>query len=89
MRMIKDFRNELLKRIEAKAIIESEINPGFEKSQKEIATQFKADENLVVVNSIKSKFGTREFLIDAFIYDSLDDLKKLETKKKDKKSGGN
>lgn len=87
MKIIRDFRNELLKRKEINAVVENSTNPGFKKSQKDIAAHFGVDENLVVINSIKSKFGVREFLIDVFIYDSLDALKKLETKKKDKNAG--
>jgi ribosomal protein S24E len=86
MKVIKDFRNELLKRREIKIITEAEKNPGFAGALKMITEHFKVKEDVVVAREVKSKFGRDTFLIDAFIYDSSADKERVERKKKDKKS---
>ena len=86
METIKDFRNDLLKRKELKVIVESASNPGLSHARKIIADGFKAKEECVVVKELKSKFGRNTFLIDAFIYDSVDSLNKIEPKPKAKKA---
>jgi len=86
MDIIKDFKNELLKRREVKLVVNAEKNPGFANAIKMIAEHFKADENLIVVKELKSKFGRDTFLIDALIYNSVKDKEEIEPKKKLKKS---
>ncbi len=86
--MEKDFRNELLKRREVKFAVESEKNPGFEFVVKEIAEKFKTSEENVAVKSLKNNFGSNNFLVEAFVYDSLDDKNKIEPGPKVKKSSG-
>ena len=86
MNVIKDFRNDLLKRREVKIVINAEKNPGLTNSAKTVADNFKADENLVVVKTLKSKFGRDTFLIEAFIYGSVADKERIEPRKKEKKS---
>ncbi len=81
----KNLRNELLKRKEIEIVIERVSNPGFENSKRLIVEKFKAPAENIVIKNVKSEFGRREFVIDAFIYDSQDILKKIEPTKK----GGN
>jgi len=86
MELTKNFKNELLKRKEVKILLEHIGSPKNEDVKKMIAQEFKSDENLVVVNTIKGKFGRKTFLIDVFVYNSMDDLNKTEQKPK-KKAG--
>ena len=72
MKIIKDFRNELLRRREAKLLITADKNPGIASSLKAIAEHFKVGEELIV-------------LIDSFIYDSVSDKERIEPRKKEKK----
>jgi ribosomal protein S24E len=85
MNVIKDFRNELLKRNEVKLVFEYDSNPGYEKSKGIVSEHFKAAPEVIVVKNVKSKFGRDTFLLDAFIYDSKEDLESTEPKVKEKK----
>jgi len=86
--MLKDLNNKLLNRREVKIIVNSSSNPGFANATKIIAEQCKAKEELICVKEVKSKFGRDTFLIDAMIYNSLDDKDKIERKPKPKKVVG-
>jgi ribosomal protein S24E len=88
MDTIKDFRNDLLKRREVKLVVTADKNPGFADATKAIADKFKSNEDVIVVRTLKSKFGRDSFLIDAFIYDSVQDKNTFEPKKKEKKKEG-
>ena len=85
MEVVSELKNNLLKRKEVVVSCEYEGNPGFEKSGKDIAEKFKAKEEQVAVKKIGSSFGTNEFVIEAFIYDSAEDKNRIEPKKKEKK----
>jgi ribosomal protein S24E len=86
MEVIHDFRNDLLKRREVKMVVEAESNPGFADAMKIIAEKFKSVEDVIKVNNVKSKFGRNTFLVDSFIYDSLEDRERIEPKPKEKKA---
>ena len=88
MKIMKDFRNDLLKRREVKLLMEADKNPGIANASKDIAGQFKVNENVVVVRTVGSRFGRGTFLLDAFVYDSEADKVKTEPKKKAKKKEG-
>ncbi|MFH0798207.1 MAG: hypothetical protein V1906_02225 [Candidatus Woesearchaeota archaeon] len=49
--------------------------------ESEVARKLKADPSLVVIKSIKQKFGAGEAEVTAYIYKSLDRLKFVEGKK--------
>lgn len=83
--VIKDFRNDLLKRREVKLVINADKNPGVQSAAKMVADKFKSSEDFVVVKTLKSKFGRDTFLIDSFVYDSLEEKERVEPKKKVKK----
>lgn len=85
MKIISNFKNLLLGRKEVELVFTEEINPGFEKSSKEIADHFKTNGEHVVVRSIKSGFGKKEFLVVACVYDNLEGKEKMEPKVKVKK----
>jgi len=84
----RDFRNEMLKRRELEFVVSSATNPGFGGAKSAVVEKFKVDENKTVVKFVKNNFGANDFLIGAFIYDSAEDLVKVEPKRKEKKSGG-
>lgn len=88
MKVIKDFKNELMKRREVKLVVSAEKNPGVAASAKMIAEHFKAPEEAIVVKTLKSKFGRDTFLIDAFVYNSKEDKENTEPKKRVKKVEG-
>lgn len=88
MKIVKDEKNELLNRREIVASVEEGKNPGIEAVRKEIAVKLKADENALAVKSLKGKFGSNEFLIEAFVYNSAQDKERIEPKVKVKKVEG-
>ena len=87
MEIIKDLKNDLLKRREVKLLIKSDKNPGFAVALDKIAEKFNVNKDFVFVNTVKSKFGRDTFLVDAFIYHSAEDKERLKPKAKVKKSG--
>jgi len=86
MSIIKDLKNDLLKRREVKLVVEAEANPGYGKALELVAEKFNANKDNIVVKELKSKFGRHTFLIDAFIYNSITDKETTEPKKKIKKA---
>ncbi|PIN93793.1 30S ribosomal protein S24e [Candidatus Pacearchaeota archaeon CG10_big_fil_rev_8_21_14_0_10_31_24] len=85
MKITKEFQNKLLKRKEVEFVIEEKGNPGFEKVRKLVSDKFKAGEDTIAIKYIKSKFGSNDFFIEAFIYDSANDKLNIEPKIKEKK----
>lgn len=88
MHLRKDFRNELMKRREVEFVFESEKNPGFETARKKVVEKFKVGEENVAIKFVKNNFGTHEFFVEAFVYDSLQDKNETEPKVKPKKTKG-
>lgn len=78
MNVIKDFRNNLLKRKELIISIDAESNPGLEKVKQECVDYFSAAADNIVVKSIKGKFGRRNFVAEVFVYDSIENKNKIE-----------
>ncbi len=89
MEIIQQSRNDLLKRNEIKGIIKSNGNLGYENAMKTVVEKLKAAEENIVLKNVKSKFGRDTFLVEALIYDSVEDKEKIEPKKKEKKKAGN
>ena len=87
MEIIKDLKNDLLKRREVKLLIKSDKTPGFTVALDKIAEKFNVNKDFVFVNTVKSKFGRDTFLVDAFVYHSAEDKERLKPKAKVKKSG--
>jgi len=85
MNVIKEFKNNLLKRKEIEILGSYESNPGFEKVKKDIAAHFKTPEDLIVIKNVKGSFGSNELLINFLVYNSANDKEKIEPKKKEKK----
>jgi ribosomal protein S24E len=94
MKVISDFRNELLKRRELSLSLNFESNPGFDNAKKIVAEEFKSVESLIVVTNVLSKYGSDLFQVKAYVYDTdaarkkilhnkeVKDSKKKESKKK-------
>lgn len=80
MEIKKDIKNELFKRKELSIILESEKNPNFDDIRKKISEKFSKPEENIDVYNINGKFGRKTFLIKAYVYDSVQDLKKAEQK---------
>jgi len=86
----KNIRNDLMKRQEFVAELESEKNPNFSEVRKLIAEESGKPEENVDVRGVNGNFGKKVFTIDAYIYDSkedLDNMKKLEITSKERKEG--
>ncbi len=86
MKIVNEFKNDLLKRKEVQFSIEAEKNPGFEGAMKALIDKYKVSEDIVVVKQIRNNFGKKEFFIEAFIYNTKEDKVGTERKPKVKKS---
>lgn len=85
MEIVKNNKNELLKRREVSVVVRADGNPGFSEAKENLASHFKEELDKIVVNNVYSKFGSKSFFIDALIYDSVSDKERIEPKKKEKK----
>lgn len=83
MEIKKDIKNDLMKRRELKFVVEASKNPSFEEMSKLTADHFKSNEDQILVERIKGRFGKGTFLIDVSIYDTKElkeEAKKRQTK---------
>jgi len=79
--------NRLLHRTEVHCrIMDYNVTPTRQELAKEIASKKHVDENLVVVDSIKQKYGCRESTSYVKIYESEKAVKKVEGEKKKKET---
>ena len=85
MKIQEEFRNELLKRIEIRGVVSSDGNLGKVNALKAVVEAMKVSEEQVLLRSLKNNFGTNEFWIEAFVYDSLEDKKRVGPRQKVKK----
>jgi ribosomal protein S24E len=86
MKIIEKKENPLLSRTELLAEITFEkATPSNEEIKKQIASELKTDENLVVVKNIDTHFGSMNATVIAFVYNSKEDIEKIEPKPKEKK----
>jgi len=86
MKIVNEFKNDLLKRKEIQFSIGAEKNPGFEGAMKALVDEFKVSEDSVVVKNIKNNFGKKEFFVEAFIYNTKEDKVSTERRVKVKKT---
>jgi len=73
-----DIRNELFKRNEIEAEIEAEKNPSFDEVRKMISESTKKPEEAIDAYGVKGSFGINKFTINAYVYDSKEDLEKAK-----------
>lgn len=89
MQIIQNIRNDLLKRNEITALVESEKNPGFDEMKKQVSEQVGKSGGNIEVFNIKGSFGSKEFKINANVYDSKEDLEKNKIKTKKQRKAEN
>ena len=78
MEIKKEFENKLLKRKEYELVFDSKATTLSRKEVKELAIKaLKADESLLVVDSIKSYFGSTNSTARVYVYDNEEILNKL------------
>ena len=82
MNITKKHRNALLKRHEISALLLENSNPGIAKARSMLAAELNVAEELIALRALKNTFGSNEFNIEAFVYDSLADLQRIEPQAK-------
>lgn len=87
MEITNDLYNSLLKRREIIAVLEMAGNPGMENVVKAVSEKFKTNPEAIAIKSLKSKFGSQYFEIEAFLYDSTEHKARVEPKPKVKAAG--
>ena len=65
-------------------MFEGNSTPSNDNVRKAIASELKADEKLVIVKHIYTSFGSSEASIEAYVYNTEEDLKRIEPKQKKK-----
>lgn len=81
MKVKSDFENKLLGRREVKVTIDnSEATITRIDAKAQVVKQFKAEENLVIVESINTHYGNGNVLVEASIYDNKETLEKVVAK---------
>lgn len=78
MKIIKKQSNPLLKRHEISAVLMEQANPGLAKARSLLAQELNVAEELIALKKLKNTFGSNEFQLEAFVYDSLADLQRVE-----------
>lgn len=87
MKIINQNKNELFSREEIEIEMESLVSPSREEVYTKLSEEIKSSskEN-TIIKSIKGRFGSRKFKITAYIYNTPEDKKSMEPKKKEKKA---
>ena len=87
IKIINQRENPLFNRKEAEIMIEASVAPKMSEAEAFIAKEFSTNSDNVKIRKIKGRFGSKNFIITANIYNSKEDKDKIEKKtKKDKKS---
>lgn len=87
LKIIEEKQNPLFNRKEISAEISADVTPNKQEVKKLIAEKLKTHPETIIIKNILGKFGSKEFTINAHIYNSVEDKEKIEpNKKKDKKS---
>lgn len=85
MKVIEENKNALLKRTEVVVHMTHSGTPKSSDAAKHLAEHYKSDEGCVAVKSISNRYGSNDFVIDAFIYSSPEAKQSFEPKIKEKK----
>jgi ribosomal protein S24E len=80
MEIKSDIRNEIFKRNEINAVVESEKNLSFDEARKIFVEETKKPEENIDLYNVKGNFGSNSFVISANVYDSKEDKDKAEQK---------
>jgi len=76
-KITKEKKNALFSRNEVEVLVRRDITPSQAEARKIICEKFSCDEKLIRIKNILSRFGSKEFLISAFIYDSKESFDKI------------
>ena len=71
-----DTRNDIFKRNEIMAVVEAEKNPTFDEAKKMMVEKTGKPEEAIDVYGVKGRFGSNQFKIEGYVYDSKEDLEK-------------
>jgi ribosomal protein S24E len=82
MKVTTQTKNKLLKRDEVVASLVAQGNPGFSKARTLLASTLNVSEERIALQTLKSHFGSNEFTIEAYVYDSVADKERIEPKPK-------
>jgi len=86
LNIISEYDNKLLERKDVVAEVDfSGPTPTKSDIAKMIGSKFGAEEKLVAVRSINNQYGEQKAKVNAFVYNSLDQLKKFEEYKEEEK----
>ncbi|NQZ84581.1 MAG: hypothetical protein HRU03_02585 [Nanoarchaeales archaeon] len=81
MNVISDFENKLLGRREVKVTIEnSEATITRVDAKSQVVKKFNAEEDLVIIENIGSRYGNANVTVTACIYDDKETLEKVTAK---------
>ena len=80
MKIISKEKSNLIDRTELIAEFphQGKPTPSTKEIKKEITKELKTEEELVIIKLIDTKYGEGNSIISAYIYDNLEELKKLE-----------
>ena len=82
LKIITDTENPLFNRREIEGEIYSEATPSRDEVRKILSEKLSANQDAIKIRTINSKFGQKVFLIVANIYNSKEEMDKIELKKK-------
>lgn len=82
MKITHEFYNPLFKRKEMIIVIEKEISPNKTSFAESLAEKLSTKQENIKISRILSHFGSKTFQIHANVYESKDDLDKVELKSK-------
>ena len=85
LKILKQRENPLFNRKEVEIIIEASIAPKMSEAEALIAKEFSSHADNIKIKKIKGRFGSKNFIITAKIYNSKEDKDKIEPKEKKKK----
>lgn len=78
-------KNELFKRQELVLIVKGNKNPGFAGARKQISEKIGKPEENIDIRKVNCRFGQSEFKVEAHIYNSKEELEKINFLRMSKK----
>ena len=84
--ILNERKNPLFNRIEIESVLETDIIPKMQEAEEIISKKLSSNEGSVKIKKISGKFGSKEFIITANIYNSREDKEKTEAKSKKEKA---
>ena len=89
MNIVKETRNEFLKRKEVMLVSTFASVPSYVSLQKTFAEKFKVVADVIAIKHVHSSFGTKQVSIEVYIYDSPEAFRALEVRnRRPKKEAG-